>query len=165
MNAGIDDEPHRAEKLSLKPAEIAKRIRLVPARFFREPLGVKRPSFLVGGKRNELPELRHALEFLRGGDLPMMARHAFVIRQRGHAPFRNLGHVAQVRVKNAGPRAVHRRSIIVRTRRRGFLEDRHPLHFDPRFRHRREDEPATFDRVVDQVRVFGQRIGAAFVIV
>ena len=44
MNAGIDHQPHRAEKLVLQTAEIAERIVLIPARLFRQPFRSRAPS-------------------------------------------------------------------------------------------------------------------------
>ena len=116
MDAGVDDEANRAEKFGLQPAEIAEGIAVVPAGLLREPFRIKRPAFLIRRERNQLPELRQPFQFLRGRNLPMMAGHAFVIRERAHAPLRDFVHVAQVCVENSGPRPVERRSIIISAR-------------------------------------------------
>ena len=65
-----------------------------------------------------------AFQFLRDRDLPMMARHSFVIGQRRHAPFRDFVHVAQVGEENSRTRAVHRARLVIRARRGRFLESR-----------------------------------------
>src|SRR6059036_3498230 len=97
MNAGINYQSHRTEKLVTQTPEVSKRIVVVPPRLFCQPLAIKRPAFHVRSKRNYFPKLRNSFEFLRRGDLPMMSRHTFVVRQSRHAPFGHFVHVAKVR--------------------------------------------------------------------
>lgn len=61
MNPCVHHEPDRAKKLGLQTPEIAERIALVPTSLFRQPFCVERPTFLIRGERNQLPELRQAL--------------------------------------------------------------------------------------------------------
>src|SRR6266508_1152514 len=122
MNAGINYQSHRAEKLVTQTPEVSKRVVVVPPRLFCQPLAVKRPGFHVRSKRNYFPKLRNAFEFLCCGDLPMMSWYAFVIRQCRHAPFGHLVHVAEVREENPRPGAIHRRRLIVCPWRGRLLE-------------------------------------------
>src|SRR5439155_5962249 len=99
MNAGINYQSHRAEKLVAQASQVAKWIVVVPPCLFCQPLAVKRPTFHIRCKRNYFPKLRNSCEFLRRRNLPMMPGHTFVIRQRRHAPFGHFVHVTKVREK------------------------------------------------------------------
>ena len=94
-----------------------------------------------------------------------MAGHAFVIRQSRHSPLRHFRHVAQVRVENSRPGAIHRRALVVGARSGRLFEFRHAPHFHLRFRKGREKLLRTLQRLVDQARVFRQRGGAAGVVI
>ena len=95
----------------------------------------------------------------------MMTRHAFVIGQGRHRPFRHFVHVAQVGVENAGTRPIHRRPVVVGARRGCFLEGRHAPDFaDGAWRDEKQLRAAS-GGVVDQALVIGQRGFAAGLIV
>jgi hypothetical protein len=48
VQAGVSDEPARAEQLRLQEAKLTGQIAVVPAVFLGEPLGVERPAFNEG---------------------------------------------------------------------------------------------------------------------
>src|SRR2546430_17026631 len=124
MNAGINYQTHRAEKLVTQTPEVSKRVVVVPPRLFCQPLAIKRPAFHVRSKRNYFPKLRNAFEFLCRGDLPMMSWHTFVTCQCRHAPLGHLVHVAKVREENPRPGPIHRGTFIICPWRSRFLEFR-----------------------------------------
>src|SRR2546430_2551723 len=122
MNACINYQSHRAEKLVSQPSQVAERLVLVPSRLFCEPLAVKCPAFHVCSKRNYFPKLRYRFEFLCCGYLPMVSGHAFVICEGWHAPFRHFVHVPKVREEDPRPGAVHRARLIICPWRSCFFE-------------------------------------------
>ena len=78
VDAGVDDKTDGAPDIALQAAVIGVGI-LVEADILAEPFGVEPPALGVGGVVLEFAEFRHALEFLRDGNLQVMAGKAFVI--------------------------------------------------------------------------------------
>src|SRR3954469_1216059 len=77
---------------------------------------------MVGSERQYFAELWNALQFVSDRELPVMARNAFMIGQRGHAPLRHLIHVPKIGVENARATAVKRPRLVVCPGRSRFLE-------------------------------------------
>ena len=81
MQAGIDDEPHRAQHLHV---EVAKPLPGIGehAEFTAERFGVKAPAFGIGSVRAGAQQGRQCRIFLGQRDLEVVAGDAFMERQR-----------------------------------------------------------------------------------
>src|ERR1051326_5016536 len=81
VNAGIDDETHRAEKLRSQTTVVRAGILIEPD-FLPELLGIQRPTFRVSRVAAVLAELGESRQRLLNRELHVMAGNAFVIRDR-----------------------------------------------------------------------------------
>ena len=137
MNPGIDDQAHATKQLCLQTTEIVVGI-IFKTRFPGQALRIQCPAFGKRCKAHHFPELRHTGHFDLQGVLQMMARHRFVIGQRAHAIFRVFFEVAEVGVKHARSRSIHRWPLVVSTGRIGLAELGNPLNLDLGFWQRHE---------------------------
>ena len=133
MNADIYYEPSSAEDLVGQTPEIGVRV-FVETDLLRHQLRVQRPTFHVRDIAAVAAELRNTFQFLRDGDLHMVTRYAFMIRQRLRLVDRLVLHVVQVDVVGARTFAVLRRIFVKRATRRLLPEWFHRLDDNRRLR-------------------------------
>ena len=111
VDAGIDDEAHRAQHLVVEAAEaligVGLHAELVPER-----LGIERPALDEGGVAAEAHEIGQRGILVGEADLEVMARRAFVEIERLHAVGPPRGQVIGVVIEDAGARAVRRAVLI-----------------------------------------------------
>src|ERR1039458_7843961 len=82
VNSRIHHQAPGAPQFERQSSEVRVGI-LIQSDFFRRQLAVKPPPFGVSRvTKTEFAELRNAGEFLRDRDLHVMARNAFVMRER-----------------------------------------------------------------------------------
>ena len=111
MDAGVNDEPHRAQHLVRKRSETLIRIGVKP-HFITERLGIERPAFDIGSVSAKAHEGGKLFIFLRDADLEMVPRCAFVQIKRCHPRGRAARQIISIEVKNSGTRAVGRALLI-----------------------------------------------------
>src|SRR5262249_9377422 len=108
VQPGVDDEPPRAEQLSIELAELPFDAVAVPAGFRRETLRVQAPS--LGHRRDAderfaAPELRQRLVLHLQGELEVVARHGLVVHGARETELRHALDSPWI-LKRAGPGAV-----------------------------------------------------------
>ena len=131
VNAGVDHQPRRAEEEGLEIARAVER-RRIAAQLIRQLFGIKRPAFGIGAHEGDLAQHRDIARGLRGRNLQMMARHAFMIGERAQPIFRPVAHIFQVDEIDGRARPVERGAVIIAVRRTILDLDRHGADFQPR---------------------------------
>ena len=119
MQAGVGDQPDCAPHLQREHAEFRIGI-AIGAHFLGQALAIEAPPFGIGAIIAEAAEFGQVGQFLRAGDLEMMARRAFMMGDRRDLGLLHLIHVGKVDVEDAGARSVGR-GLIVEGDRGGFL--------------------------------------------
>ncbi len=122
MDAGVDHQARGAEEFGREAAEVHVGVG-EETELLREIFRVKRPALDVGGVAAIAAETRDALEFLRDGDLHVVARDGLVVGERLHLVDRETLHLEGVHVIHAGARTVGRR-LLVKRRGAAFLAER-----------------------------------------
>src|SRR6516225_1732951 len=79
VHAGVYHQAYGAPDLVLQPTVFAVPL-CIKADILRQPLRVKAPAFCVRGERRIFAEWRQIGQLGRDGELQMMPRHTFVIR-------------------------------------------------------------------------------------
>jgi len=122
VDAGVDDQPHRAPRQPHQIAEPACRIALVHPQLVGELLGIERPAFRIGVEGEDRADERQRLRVLA---LPDVAGNAFVIDEVGDRHAVVDRRIAEVDPHLAGHAAVDGARAAVGRGRAGFLGERH----------------------------------------
>src|SRR4051812_21365764 len=116
MEAGIYDQADGAQHLVLQTSVIAVWV-LIEADLFAEPFGIKRPTFLIGGVSTLLTKWRQRRQFLRDGNLHVVAGDALVISRRFIRDQQTLLPLAGLHHDVSRARTIRRSLVVVRRSR------------------------------------------------
>ncbi len=101
VDPGVQHEPHRTPHLVVELAEFRVGIG-VEAHLVAQTLRVETPTLHECGNAVVLAEFGHVLEFLRDGNLQMVARHSFMECEHLHLPLLVASQVVGVHNEVAG---------------------------------------------------------------
>ena len=119
MDSGIHHQPRRAEQLGLERAESVVGVGF-EALLERQVLGIQPPALGERRERDDAAKEREILPLHGDRDLEMVARHRLVVGERAHVEAHRFLGIAEVRVEDAGARAVERGIVVVAAGCRGL---------------------------------------------